>query len=192
VSQYCQTSSIYFSFFLTNGMCCFWDIPNSYKKWGTYSFFYGFHLYVCIWSQTYDGDLHYSSWHHDSIVTWLFDPQHYLSMLSMSFPSSYANCNHVLAPLPPPLGLLLYVRPMLIGLRYIFKLTTHTHHQLDHFHSLATSCVKFLPMNIGLLCSSPIDIMLGVINGFYSCSLSILLTTDCPQEIVASCSQNMG
>jgi hypothetical protein len=94
-----------------------------------------------------------------------------------------------LAPLPPPLGFLLSIRPMLLGLHHIFKLATYTCHHLDHFHSLATSCVRLLPMNIGLLYSSPIDIMLSIINGCYSCSLSILLATNCPQELVASCSQ---
>jgi hypothetical protein len=49
-----------------------------------------------------------------------------------------------LTPLPPPLafllpplmGFLLFVRPMLFGLHHIFKLVTHTRHHLDHFHFL--------------------------------------------------------
>jgi hypothetical protein len=55
---------------------------------------------------------------------------------------------------------------------------------------LATSCMRLLPMNIGLLYSSPIDIILGIINGSYS--LSIPLATKCPQKLVASCPQNLG
>jgi len=47
-------------------------------------------------------------------------------------------------------------------------------------------------MNIGLLYSSPIDIMLGVINESCSCGLLIQLATDCHRELVASCSQKSG
>ncbi len=76
--------------------------------------------------------------------------------------------------LPLPLGLLLSTQPMLLGLHCILKLTTHIHHHLDHFHFITTSCMRLLPMNIGPLYSS------------------IWLATDCPQELVSSCSQNMG
>jgi hypothetical protein len=55
---------------------------------------------------------------------------------------------------------------------------------------LATFCLTFLPLNIGMLCSSPIDILHGVINGFYSCGLLVWLATNSLQELVASCSQN--
>ncbi len=65
-----------------------------------------------------------------------------------------------LAPLPPPLGLFLFVWPMLPSLHCIFKLATHIRHHLDHFHSLATSCMWFLLMNIGPLYSSPTYIFL--------------------------------
>jgi hypothetical protein len=57
---------------------------------------------------------------------------------------------------------------------------------------LAISCVRFLPMNIGLVCSSPIDILLGIINGSCNYSLLNLLAMDCPLELVTSCSQNLG
>jgi hypothetical protein len=45
-------------------------------------------------------------------------------------------------------------------------------------------------MDIGLLCSSPTCIMLGVINRSYSFGLLVLLATDGPHELVARCSQN--
>ncbi len=124
-----------------------------------------------------------------SIVTWLFDPQHSLFVFSKSFPSSYVNCNGVFGSpssstrVPTPLGLLLFIRPMLPSLHRILKLATHTRHHLYHFHSLATSCMRFLPMNIGQFSSSPTDIFLGIINESYSCSLLILLAKYCPQSL---------
>ncbi len=51
-------------------------------------------LDVCLWSRTYDGDLH-SSQCCDLLVTWLFDPQHFLSMLFTSSPFSDVNCDDV-------------------------------------------------------------------------------------------------
>jgi hypothetical protein len=52
------------------------------------------HLYVCMWSQTYYGDLH-SSWWHNSAMIRLFDPQHPLFELFKSFPSLDVNYNGV-------------------------------------------------------------------------------------------------
>ncbi len=171
-------------------MCFFQDISNSYKKWGTYSFSVGPHLYVCLWSHTYDGDPHSFSWCHDLIVTWLLDPQHYLSMLSKFFPSSYANCNGVFGSLSSSTRAPSFCSTNVSWFALYFKLTIHTRHHLDHFQTLATSCMRLLPMNIGLLYSSPIDIILGIINGSYS--LSNPLATKCPQKLVASCPQNLG
>jgi hypothetical protein len=129
-------------------------------------------------------------------MTWLFDSEHSLSMLSMSSFSFDANGNGVIGSLLialgfflfPPLGLFLFVQPMLPGLHHIFKLATHIHRNLDHSHFLSTSCVQLLPMNIGLLCSSPTNILLGVINKSYSFDLLVHLTTNCPLEHVAICS----
>ncbi len=129
-------------------------------------------------------------------MTWLFDSKHSLSMLFVSSPSFDANCNGVIGSLPPPLGfflfpplgLFLFVQPMLPGLHHIFKLATHIHRNLDHSHFLFTSCVQLLPMNIGPFYSSPTNIMLGVINESYSFDLLVQLATDCPLELVASCS----
>jgi hypothetical protein len=98
-----------------------------------------------------------------------------------------------LAPLPSPqrfffplsLGLLLSIEPMFLGLHHIFKLATHIRWHLDHFHSLATSCVHFYQ-------SFPIDVMLGIINGFYSFGLLVRLATNCPLELVSNCSRNSG
>jgi len=47
-------------------------------------------------------------------------------------------------------------------------------------------------MDIGLLYSSPTWIMPGVINRSYSFGLLVLLATDGPHELVASCSQNQN
>ncbi len=58
------------------------------------------------------------------------------------------------------------------------------------FHSLATSCMRLLPMNIDSLYSSPTNFMLGIINGSYSSGLLIWLAIDCPLELVISCSRN--
>jgi hypothetical protein len=139
-------------------------------------------------------------WCCNSILTWLFDPQHYLFVLFWSSPSSDVDWDGVLgsfsSPLgffhPPPLGLLLFIWLVLLGLHFISKLAIHTRCHLDHFHYLATSCMWFLPMNSGPLHSSPIDILLGVINGSRSFSLSIQLATNCPLELVSSCSKNPG
>jgi hypothetical protein len=86
--------------------------------------------------------------------------------------------------LPPPLRVLLSIQLMLLSLHRILKLATHTCHQLDHFHSLATSYMRFLPMNIGPVNLSPIDIMVGVINGSYSFNLLVQLATNCPLELL--------
>jgi hypothetical protein len=45
-------------------------------------------------------------------------------------------------------------------------------------------------MNISPLCSCPIDILVGVINGSYDFGLLVMLTMDGPQELVARCSKN--
>jgi hypothetical protein len=103
-----------------------------------------------------------------------------------------------LAPLLRPLGfflslpllLFLSIQLMLPSLYHIFKLAIHTHHHLDHFHFLATSYVQFLPMNISIVCSSPIDILLGIINESCSFNLSIQLGMDFPLKLVISCSRN--
>jgi len=87
----------------------------------------------------------------------------------------------LLAPLPPPLGFLLFtllglflfVRLMFFGLHRIFKLAIPIRCHLDHFQSLAISCMQLLLMNIDMFCSSPIDILFGVMNGSYSFNLSI-------------------
>jgi hypothetical protein len=71
-------------------------------------------------------------------------------------------------------------------------LATHIHHHLDHFHFLATSYVEFLPMNIGPLFSSPTNIILSVVNRSCIFSLLVQLATDCPLELVSSCSRNSG
>ncbi len=95
-----------------------------------------------------------------------------------------------LVPLLRPLGFLFPIRLVLFGLHHIFKLTTHTCHHLDHFHFLANIYVWLLPMNIGPFCSSPIDIILGIIIESCSFGLSIQLAMDCHLELVPSCSQN--
>jgi hypothetical protein len=92
--------------------------------------------------------------------------------------------------LPPPLGLLLSIRLVLPSLHCILKLAIHIH--LNHFHSFAISCVWFLPMNIGPLCLSLTNIMLGVINEPYSFDLLVWLATNCPFELATSCSRNLG
>jgi hypothetical protein len=52
--------------------------------------------------------------------------------------------------------------------------------------------VRLLPMNIDPLYLSPTYILLGVINGYYNFSLLIWLVTNRPQELVVSCSWNLG
>jgi hypothetical protein len=47
-------------------------------------------------------------------------------------------------------------------------------------------------MNIAQLHLSPIDILLGVVNGSCNCSLSVWLATHYCQELVASCSRKLG
>ncbi len=94
--------------------------------------------------------------------------------------------------LPPPLRLLFFVQLMLLILHHILKLATHTHRHLDHFHSLATSCMWLLLMNIGSLCSSPTNILLNIINEFYSFNLSNWLAMNYPLKLVSSCSWNLG
>ncbi len=96
----------------------------------------------------------------------------------------------VLLATPPPLVFFISILLVCLGLHRIFKQTIHTCCHLDHFHFLATSCVTLLLMNISLFCSSPIDIMLGVINRSCTWDLSVWLAMDCLQELVASCSQN--
>jgi hypothetical protein len=71
-------------------------------------------------------------------------------------------------------------------------LTIHIRHHLDHFHSLATSCLQLLPMNIISLCSSPTNIMLSIINKSCSFGLSIRVATNCPLKLVSRCSRNPG
>jgi len=44
-------------------------------------------------------------------------------------------------------------------------------------------------MNIDSLCSSPINILLGVINGSCSFGLLVWLATNCPLKLVANCSK---
>lgn len=66
----CETTSIKCSFyFSTMSRVVSWTFSNFYKKWDTYNFAGNLHLYVCLWSWTYDGDPH-SSQCHDLIVTW--------------------------------------------------------------------------------------------------------------------------
>jgi hypothetical protein len=95
---------------------------------------------------------------------------------------------------PPPLAMvfLIYILPVHPNLHCILKYVTYTCCLFNHFHFLATSCLMFLPMNIGLLCSSLINILLGIMNKPYNCSLSVWLTIDCLQELVTSCSQNLN
>jgi hypothetical protein len=50
--------------------------------------------------------------------------------------------------------------------------------------------MKLLPMNSGLFYLSPIGILLGVINRSYGFGLLVMLAIDCPQKLVARCSQN--
>ncbi len=103
-----------------------------------------------------------------------------------------------LAPLPPPLGFLLpsstsaplSIWLMLLGLHHIFKLATHTHHHLDHFHFLATSCMWLSRMNIGSLYSSSTYILFDIINKSCNFSLLVRLATNCPLELVSSCLWN--
>jgi hypothetical protein len=74
--------------------------------------------------------------------------------------------------LPPPLGLL-SISPLFPSLHRIFKSATHIRCHLDHFFSLAISCMWLLPMNINPLCSSPIYILFGIVNKSYNFGLSI-------------------
>jgi hypothetical protein len=53
---------------------------------------------------------------------------------------------------------------------------------------LATSCMWLLLMNIGSLCSSPTNILLNIINEFYSFNLSNWLAMNYPLKLVSSCS----
>jgi hypothetical protein len=73
-------------------------------------------------------------------------------------------------------------------LHHILKLAIHTRHCLNHFHFQAIFCMKLPLMNIVSLCLSPTNILLVVINGSYSCSLSTWLVIDCCWKLVASCS----
>jgi hypothetical protein len=170
-------------------MCCLKGIPNSCEKWGIYSFFKGLLLDVCMWSWTYDGDPHFT-WCCDLTTTWLFDPQHFLFFFLCLLLLLKLIVMTFLAPLPPTLGLHLFVRLMFLGLHCIFKLATHTRCHLDHFHSLITSCVRLLPMNIGLFYSSLTNISLDVINKSCNFDLLVGLGMDCPMELVTSCSRN--
>jgi len=77
-------------------------------------------------------------------------------------------------------------------LHCILKLVTHTCHHLDHFHFLASFYVQLLPMNISPFCSSPIDILLGIINESCSFGLSIQLAMDYPLELASNCSWNLS
>jgi len=79
---------------------------------------------------------------------------------------------------PPIMVFLLFVLIMCLGLHRILKSTTHTHRLMDHFHFLAFFCLTFLPMDIGLLCLSLIDIKLGIINRSYNYSLLVWLAMD--------------
>jgi hypothetical protein len=52
--------------------------------------------------------------------------------------------------------------------------------------------VQLLPMNIGLLYSLSTNIIFDLINRSCSFSLLVWLATNCPLELVSSCSQNLG
>jgi hypothetical protein len=97
-----------------------------------------------------------------------------------------------LVPLLPPLGFLFFIRLVLLGLHCILKLVIQTCHHPDHFHFQVSFYMQLLPMNIGPFCSSPIDIILGIINKSCSFGLLIQLAMDCPLELVSNCSQNLN
>ncbi len=123
-------------------------------------------------------------------MTWLFDPQHSLSVFFSIFLLLMLITMVFLAPLPSPPRLLLFVALVLFGLHCILNLTIHIHCHLDHFHFLATSCAWFWPMNIDPFYSFPTNIQLGVINGSSSFGLLVQLAMNYPLEFVSSCSWN--
>jgi len=136
-------------------MYCLRDIQNSCKKW-VVRVFMMILTWMCACGNEHTMvtnillDVAIQQWHGCLTHNILYPCYLRLSLLLMPIGMVF------LVPLPPPLwflllpplGFLLYVPPMLPCLHNIFKLTTCTPHPLDHFHSLATSYVRLLPMNI--------------------------------------------
>jgi len=184
VNQYYETRSIKFSFFFLTMACVVCGAFQFFAKNGVLIIFLTVLTWMCAYGHEHMMVTHIqldaTIWHwlgyltHNNIYLCFLHLLLFLMLITMVFLASL---------LPPPIRLLLFVQPALLGLHYIFKLATHIRHHLDHFHSLATSCKWLLLMNIGLLYLSPIDIMFGVINGSCSFGLLIQLATNCPLEL---------
>lgn len=154
-------------------MCCLWDIQNSCQKWGAYNI-----LMVFIWMCAYSNG-HMMVTHILLDVTiwqlhgWLTHNILYPCLLCLLLPMMPIGMVF-LVPFPLPLRFFLFVWPMLLGLHHILKLAIHIHRHLDHFYYVATSCVRFLLRNIGLLCSSPRNIMLTYCSGIHFIFLHVI------------------
>jgi len=148
MNQNCETRSLNFIFFFLIMACVIcWRIKILAKN-GVLIVF----LMVLIWMCAYDNKHMMVTHILFIVVIWqwhgcwthnIFYPCYLcllllLMLIGMVF----------LAPLPPPLGFflplplrfLLSIPLVLPSLHCILKLTTHTCHHLDHFHSFHTSC----------------------------------------------------
>lgn len=133
-------------------------------------------------------------------MTWMFDPQHFSSVLFSYSPSFDAGWDGVLGSSSSSTRVLpsfstrapLFVWPVFPSLHRISKLAIHIHLHLDRVHSLATSCVRPLPMNIGSFYSSPTNILLDIIIMSYNSNLLVQLAMNWPLELVSSYSWNLG
>ncbi len=121
---------------------------------------------------------------------WLFEPQHYLSMLLKYFPSLDVDCDGVFSS-SSSIKVLFFYSTSASWFASYFKIG-NSYLLSSRSLSFYGSCMRFLLMNIGPFYSSATNIMLGIINGSCSCNLLVRLAMDYPHKFVVSCSQNMG
>jgi hypothetical protein len=127
---------------------------------------------------------------HELIVISLHNPKDFSSLLSKSFPSSYADCVGVLGSSSSCFSVPFFYSTNVSWFASYFKIGNSYSSPSRSLSFFSHFYLILLLMNIGMLCSSPINILLGIINKSCNCGLIVWLVRDCLHELVASFSQN--